>query len=284
MQRASSSSLGLRKHLSARTYDDRQLSRIDVETVDQRLGLRVGVGIEPHARRAVAREKALEPQHVGIFGAADDDRPADAILQHLRAAQDQRAHQPFAKLGFGDQQSAHAVRREDQRLDGFAGDGIAERRPAGELRQFAEERARAECVKMLALAVGVVAIDVDLPAEDDAETDADFADRRQCLARREAADLAEAPCTLDVGGVEKRKDLVAARLDDRRMGNAHASALTNAGPGGEFTGFWHRPATRSGSTPVPQTLIAEDDAAMVRRPMGPRAAGNPTARWGVAKW
>ena len=56
---------------------------------------------------------------------------------------------------------------------------------------------------MLAFAVGIVAIDVDLPAEDDAETYADFADRRQCLAWGETADLTEAPCTLDVGGVEK---------------------------------------------------------------------------------
>ena len=245
---------GIAQHLSARTYDDRQLSRIDVEAVDQRPGLRVGLGIESHARRAVAREKALEPQHVGVFGAADDDGPADAILQHLRAAQDQRAHQPFAKLRFGDQQSPHAIWRENQRLYGFAGDGIAERRPAGELGQLAEERARAECVKMLAFAMGIVAIDVDLPAEDDAETYADFTDRRQCLAWGETADLAEAPCTLDVGCVEKRKDLVAARLDDRRIGNAHAGALTNVRPGGEFTGFWHRPATRSGSTARPANI------------------------------
>ena len=27
---------------------------------------------------------------VGVLGAADDDRPADAILKHLRSAQDQR--------------------------------------------------------------------------------------------------------------------------------------------------------------------------------------------------
>ena len=84
------------------------------------LRLGIGVGVERHARRAVAGEKALEPQHVGIFGAADDHRPADAGLEHLRAAQDQRAHQPFAKLGFGDQQSAHPVRRKDQRLDRLA--------------------------------------------------------------------------------------------------------------------------------------------------------------------
>jgi hypothetical protein len=76
--------------------------------------------------------------------------------------------------------------------------------------------------------MGVIAIDVNLPAEDDAETYADFADRRQCLARGETADLTEAPCTLDIGCVEKREDLITAGLDNRRVGNAHAGAFTNA--------------------------------------------------------
>ena len=87
----------------------------------------------------------------------------------MRAAQDQRAHQPFAKLGFGDQQSPHSVGRKDQRLDGLGNYAVAERRPAGELRQFANERARAEGVKVLASAVGVVAVNVYLAAENDGE-------------------------------------------------------------------------------------------------------------------
>ena len=236
------------QHLSARTDHDRQLPRIDVETVDQRLGLQVGFGIEVHARRAVAGEKAFEPNYIGVFGTADDDRAADAILQHLCSAQDQRAHQPFAKLRFGDQQGPHTIGREDQRLDRLAGDGVAKRRPAGELGQFAEEGARAEREKMLALAVRVVAIHVDLPVEDDAETDADLADRRQRLARGEAADLTEAPRPLDVRRIEQREDLVTARVDDRRAGNTHAGTFTNARPSGEFTGFCRCPATWSGST------------------------------------
>ena len=52
-------------------------------------------------RMAVAAEKALQPQHVGILGAADNDRPAGADFEQADAAQDQRAHDPFAKLGFG---------------------------------------------------------------------------------------------------------------------------------------------------------------------------------------
>jgi len=50
------------------------------------------------------------------------------------AAQYQRAHQPFAELGFGDQQSPHPVWRKNQSVDGLGNYAVAERRPAGELR------------------------------------------------------------------------------------------------------------------------------------------------------
>ena len=62
MQRASSSSLGLRSTSPPGQITIGNWPRIDVETVDQRLGLRVGFGIEVHARRAVAGEKAFEPE------------------------------------------------------------------------------------------------------------------------------------------------------------------------------------------------------------------------------
>ena len=200
-----------------------------MEAIDQCFRLRIGVGIELHARRAIAREKALEPQHVGIFGAADDHRSADAGLQHLRAAQDQRAHQPFAEVGLGDQQRPHPVGRKDQRLDRLGNDAVAERRPAGELRQFANECARAEFVKVLALAVGVVAVNVNLAAENDGEAEADFANGRQRFARREAAYLAEARGALDIRRVELREDLVASRLNDRRAGLTHIGTFWWAG-------------------------------------------------------
>ena len=77
----------------------------------------------------------------------------------------------------------------DQRLNRLAGYGVAERRPAVELRQFAKEGPRAECVKVLARAVGLVAVNVHLAAENDGEADANFANLRQCVPQREAADL-----------------------------------------------------------------------------------------------
>ncbi len=199
-----------------------------MEAVDQRLGLRIGFRIEPHAWRAVAGEKALEPQHVGIFRAPDDHRAADALVEHLGSAQDQRPHQPFAKLGFGHQQRPHAVGRKDQRLDRLARNRIAERRPAGKLRQLAEKRTRAEGKKVLAIAVGVVAVDVDLPAQHDAEADTDFAGLRQHLTGRKMADFSETPGAFDIGCIEVRQDLVAARFEDRGVGVGHADTFTNA--------------------------------------------------------
>ena len=154
---------------------------------------------------------------LGFFGAADDHRPADAVLEHLRAAQNQRTHEPLAKLGFGDQQSPHSVGGKDQRLDQLAGYGVTERRPAGELRQFAKEGPRAECVKVPAHAVGLVAVNVHLAAENDSEADANFANPRKCVPHREAADLPETPSTLDIRRIEMRENLVAARLEDRRV-------------------------------------------------------------------
>ena len=83
-----------------------------MEALDQRLGLGVDVGIEQLLRMTVAAQKALQPQHVAIVGAADDDRAAGAGLQQPDAAEDQRPHDALAELGFGNQQGAQPVRRE----------------------------------------------------------------------------------------------------------------------------------------------------------------------------
>ena len=110
-----------------------------MEALDQRLGFGVGVGIEQLMRLTVAAQKNLQPQHVAIVGAADDDRAAGAGFQQPDAADDQRAHDPLAELGFGDQQGAQPVRRDDQRLHRLLRGGVRQRRPSGQLRQFAYE-------------------------------------------------------------------------------------------------------------------------------------------------
>ena len=69
-----------------------------MEAIDQRLGFRIGLGIEPLMRMAIAAEKALEPKHIAILGPADDHRSACAGLQQPDATQNQRAHDPLTKF------------------------------------------------------------------------------------------------------------------------------------------------------------------------------------------
>ena len=91
---------------------------------------------------AVAGQEILQPQHVGVVGAADDDRPAGAALEQADAAQDQRAHDPLAEFGLLDQQIAQPRRRNDQRFDGLhCATAVDQRGPAGQLRQLAHEGA-----------------------------------------------------------------------------------------------------------------------------------------------
>ena len=83
--------------------DDRQLTHVHMEAIDERLGLRIGLRIKPLAWMPIALEKALKPQHVAIIGTADNDRAAGSGLKQADTAQDQRAHNPFAEIGLRDQ-------------------------------------------------------------------------------------------------------------------------------------------------------------------------------------
>jgi hypothetical protein len=56
-----------------------------VEAFDQRVRLRIGLGVQAFIWMAIAREKALEPKHVAVLGAADNDRPARSLLNHADA-------------------------------------------------------------------------------------------------------------------------------------------------------------------------------------------------------
>src|SRR5262245_14839711 len=81
-----------------RADDDRQLARLDLETLQKGLRARVLVGIEALAGVHIARKEVLEAQDVGVPGPPDDHRAASAALDQLDAAQDQRAHDALAEL------------------------------------------------------------------------------------------------------------------------------------------------------------------------------------------
>ena len=211
-----------------------------MKTFDQRLGVGIRLGIEAQMRMAVVAEKALQPQHVAVVGAADDHRPARAGLQQADAAQDERAHDALAELRLGDEKRAQLIGRNDQRLDRPTRDRVDERRPTGKLCQLAEERTRTMGDDGCGAARRVMARDLDFAGEDDAQPAADVAHLREPLARRKCAQGAEAPDARDLRRVQGGKHLVAARVDDgRRRHGRH----------GPLAALIHAPSRRAGVAP-----------------------------------
>ena len=128
--------------MPARAQHDRQLTGVDVEAFDQCLGFPIGLWIQPLMRMAVAAEKAFQPKHVAVLGAADNHGSAGPRLEQADATQDQGAHDPLPQLCLRDQQCPQLVRRDDQGLHRSLRVGIDQRRSARQLRQFAHEGAR----------------------------------------------------------------------------------------------------------------------------------------------
>jgi hypothetical protein len=88
-----------------------------MEAIDQRLGLWIGLRIEPLTRMSVAPEKALEPEHIAILSAADDYGPTGASLQQPNTPENQGTHDALAELRFCNQEGPQLVGRDDQGLD-----------------------------------------------------------------------------------------------------------------------------------------------------------------------
>ena len=180
-------------------------------------------------RVPIAPEKALQPQHIAVTGAADDHRSAGAGLEKVDATQDERAHDALAQVGFAHHDVAQAVRRYDEGLDRALGAGVDQRRAAGELRQLAHERALAVRDDRPAAGEFVPLRYDDLAGEDDDHAQADGAGGRQIVVRAVGPRLAEAAQPLDVGGRQGREHLVAAGLDKRtrRCGHCSTSGRTD---------------------------------------------------------
>src|SRR6266446_1517495 len=202
------------QQLSARAQHDRQLTSVDLKALDERFGFRIGFGIEALMRMAVATKKALQTKDVAVFSRADDHRPARARLQQTYAAQNEGAHDPLAEFRLGDKQCPQSIRRDDQSLDRFACACIHQRRPAGELRQLAQELACAMGDNGCAVARLIVPGDFDAAGQDDTKPAGDFADPGQRLANLKGAHLAEPPNTLDLERPKRGEHLLAPRIDD----------------------------------------------------------------------
>jgi hypothetical protein len=102
------------QQVAARAQHDRQLVLVDVEAFEQRPRGTVLVGVEADVGMAVAAQEILQPVQRGIAAVADQHRPAALAFEQADAAQDQRAHDPLAEVGLGDQQRAQPLGRDHQ--------------------------------------------------------------------------------------------------------------------------------------------------------------------------
>ena len=133
---------GIAQHPAVGNHDQRQVGARCRIARDEVGGVLVGGGIEHMMGMAVALQKILQPRHVAERVSADQHRAADAALDQVDPAQDQRAHDALAEIGFGDQQRPQLLRRDQQRLDIALGMAVDQRDAAGELADLGEKLTR----------------------------------------------------------------------------------------------------------------------------------------------
>ncbi len=219
---------GIPQQLPAGAEHDRQLLSVDVEAFEQHARVGVGVRVELMVRMSAPAEEVLEPQHVAVIGAADDDRPGPGLDQ-TDAAEDQRAHDLLAEFRLRHQQRAELLRRNDERLDRSLGVGVDQGRAAGELGHLAHERAGAVGDDRVATIELVAPSDGDLAREDDGQPVTDLADLHEGLARAIRPELPEPAQPVDLRRLEGREHLLPAGFDQRAFRRRHRGSRRYAG-------------------------------------------------------
>jgi hypothetical protein len=96
-------------------------------------------GVEHTVRLRVADEEIAKLQHVGRLRRPDQHGAGRAGLDQPDAAQDQRAHDPLAEVGLGDDQRAQLLGWNQQRLGVDVGVVVDERRASRELADLGGE-------------------------------------------------------------------------------------------------------------------------------------------------
>src|SRR5262249_36329060 len=80
------------------TKHDGQLPSVDMETIDQRLGVRIGLRVQSLVRVTIAAEKTFEAEDIPILRTSNDYWSAGAGFKEADATKNQRAHNTLAEL------------------------------------------------------------------------------------------------------------------------------------------------------------------------------------------
>lgn len=155
----------------------------------------------------------MEADHIRTGGRPDQHRAAGARLDQNDTAQDQRAHDPLAELGFGDQQRTLARGRDQQGHDVGLGARIDQRRAAGELTDLRQEFAWPLLDDRQHMTQAVAPADSDSARYQDEHAEADFSSLEQQRSLGITLHSTEPANPVDLLQSELGKHLLAARVD-----------------------------------------------------------------------
>src|SRR5712671_2360365 len=173
-------------------------------------------------RDTVAGEKSLQANDATRIRWSDQHRAADATLDQVYAAQDKRAHDALAEIGFGDEQRAQSFRRNQQGFDIALGMAIDQRGAARELTDFGEKLTRSLIDDRRDVTKAIALGDRDMAGQDDEHARPGFAGLEQSFAVLVSSDIAEPPHARDFLRRQRRECLLMPRKRGRQRGAAIA--------------------------------------------------------------
>ena len=158
----------------------------------------------------------MQPRRVPERGRANQYRPADAALDQIDPAQDQRAHDALAEVGFGNEKRAQFVRRNQQRLDIALGLAVDQRDAPRKLADLGQELPRPLIEQRRDMAEPVAERDRDMSRQHHEHAGTGLAGLKQRLAIPKAARFAEPAHALDFMWRQCGECLLVARERERR--------------------------------------------------------------------
>ena len=138
-------------------------------------------------RLPVARQKVLQARHVAECGRSNQHRTTGAALDQADPAQDQRAHDALAEVGFGNEKRAQFVRRNQQRLDIALGMAVDQRDAPRKLADLGQELPRPLIEQRRDMAEPVAERDRDMSRQHHEHAGTGLAGLKQRLAIPKAA-------------------------------------------------------------------------------------------------
>src|SRR5579859_1272869 len=83
--------------------------RLNVERIEQPGGLRIDIGIDKAVRVTVSNQKTLQPQYVSAMTRSNQHDAANALLDNVHAAQNERTHDDLADVWLSADQPAKVI-------------------------------------------------------------------------------------------------------------------------------------------------------------------------------